>query len=211
MQADFFEKLKEEVNKGLPGWDAQRRMIVPGRAQSRYTPLGVIKPRESGVLIWLYPKEDKIYMRLIVRAEFGVHSGQVAFPGGSAEENDNGFWNTALREAHEEIGLSPDKIIRLGSLTPLYIPPSNFWVHPYIGMSEKPETAIISKAEVQKYFDVDIMLLLDPGLKGKKQVTVSSGAEMTVPIYTLGGYVVWGATAMMLSELEELIRRVISF
>jgi len=209
LPVDFFEMLELEIHKGLPGWEAQKRMAPPGRTHNRYTPSGKGEPRESGVLVWLYPQEGKIYLRLIIRAEFGVHGGQVAFPGGRKEENDKGFWNTALREAHEEIGLSPDKITRIGALTPLYIPPSNFWVHPFIGTSEKPEPSIISKAEVQQYFDVDIMHLLEPDSKGEKLITVSSGEKMNVPAYILEGHIVWGATAMMLSELEVLTRRVL--
>jgi len=207
---DFFEKLKQEINLGLPGWDAQKHMAPAGRSQNRYIPSDKSKTRESGVLIWLYPAAGNIYTRLILRAEFGVHSGQVAFPGGQVEQNDNGLWYTALREANEEVGLPPDKITQIGALTPLYIPPSNFWVHPFIGTSEKLDSATLSKAEVQKYFDINILDLLKPNLKGVKLLTVSSGEKLEVPIYTLEGYIVWGATAMMLSELEELIRRTLS-
>jgi len=207
---DFFEKLKQEINIGLPGWDAQKHMAPAGRSQNRYIPSDKSKTRESGVLIWLYPAAGNIYTRLILRAEFGVHSGQVAFPGGQVEQNDNGLWYTALREANEEVGLPPDKITQIGALTPLYIPPSNFWVHPFIGTSEKLDSATLSKAEVQKYFDVNIFDLLEPVSKGVKLLTVSSGEKLEVPVYTLEGYTVWGATAMMLSELEELIRRILS-
>jgi 8-oxo-dGTP pyrophosphatase MutT (NUDIX family) len=207
LQVNFFQKLQAEINLGLPGWEIQKRMAPPGRAQSGYDPSGITKPRESAVLIWLYLREDKIFLRLIVRGEYGVHGGQVAFPGGERDAGDTGFWHTALREAYEEIGLLPDKIKQIGALTPLYIPPSNFWVHPFIGTSEKPEAATISVKEVQKYFDVDIMQLLETGTKGEKLITVRSGEKMTVPVYTLEGHIVWGATAMMLSELEELIRR----
>jgi 8-oxo-dGTP pyrophosphatase MutT (NUDIX family) len=207
MYLRFIEKLKQEIETGLPGWEAQKHMAPPGRNQHRYTPSGSKIPRESGVLIWLYPSQAKIFTRLILRAEYGVHSGQVAFPGGQAEKKDDSFWYTAIREANEEVGLSPDKITRVGELTTLYIPPSNFLVHPFIGTSENRESATISKSEVQQYFDVDIMYLLRPESKGEKLITLSSGEKMIVPVYLLNGYTVWGATAMMLSELEELIRR----
>ena len=138
-------------------------------------------------MIWLYPDGEKIYTRLILRAEFGVHSGQVAFPGGQVEESDGSLWDTALREAKEEVGLISDRIVRVGELTPLYIPPSNFWVHPFIGTGEKMVSYNISKNEVQRYFDVDIMQLLNPDLKGERSITVSSGAKMLAPFYNLAG------------------------
>jgi 8-oxo-dGTP pyrophosphatase MutT (NUDIX family) len=162
-------------------------------------------------LVWLYPKENKIFTRLILRAEYGVHSGQVAFPGGEVEQYDGSFSNTALREAREEVGLASDKIELVGSLTPLYIPPSNFWVHPFIGAGENPVAGVINKAEVQTYFDIDILQLLQPDTKEEKLIKVSTGVTLKTPSYTLDRHIVWGATAMILSELEELIRRCYSF
>lgn len=207
---EFIDKLKEQIEKGLPGWEAQRRMAPAEREQSRYVRKANGTSRESAVLIWLYPEEGKVYLRLIVRAEFGVHSGQVAFPGGQVEPNDDSLWSTALRESKEEIGLNPDKIAQVGSLTPLYIPPSNFWVHPFIGTGVKSESDNISIAEVQHYFDVNIMQLLEPSLKHEKLINRGDGGQIVAPFYNLHGYTVWGATAMILSELEELIRRAIS-
>lgn len=207
MQSEFIAQLKQEIAKGLPGWEAQKRMAPLGRQQSRYYPNVKNESRESSVLIWLFQNEGEIFTRLILRAEFGVHSGQVAFPGGQFEQNDGSLWNTALREAHEEVGLQPDKIEEVGALTPLYIPPSNFWVYPFIGTSAKAEPGEISKAEVQRYFDVNIMRLLQPDLKGEKLVKSGVGVDITAPVYNLQGYTIWGATAMILSELEELIRR----
>ncbi len=186
-------------------------MAPLGRNQSLYRPENINDTRESGVLIWLYPNEEKIFTRLILRTVGGVHSGQVAFPGGQKEDGDKDFWHTALREAYEEVGLRSEKIKLVGALTPLFIPPSNFWVHPFIGTSAENESAMISIAEVQSYFDVDIMELIDEKVKKERIITTSSGAELVTPSYTLHGQTVWGATAMMLSELEELLRRVMRY
>jgi 8-oxo-dGTP pyrophosphatase MutT (NUDIX family) len=207
MYAEFIDKLKKEINKGLPGWEAQKHMAPLGRTHTGYLPKMENNARESGVLIWLYPNKNKIYTRLILRTEGGVHSGQVAFPGGQVEEHDTDFWSTALREAYEEVGLNALNVTKVGALTPLFIPPSNFWVHPFIGTSEKPETAIISKAEVQSYFDVDIFQLTQPYFKREGLIMLGTGEQRITPSYILEGHTVWGATAMILSELEELIHR----
>jgi 8-oxo-dGTP pyrophosphatase MutT (NUDIX family) len=193
MYPEFINELKKQIDSGLPGWEAQKRMAPMGRSPLLYKPLSEKKSRESGVLIWLYPNEDKIFTRLILRTVGGIHSGQVAFPGGKVEPTDSGFWNTALREANEEIGLSPDKITKIGALTPLYIPPSNFWVHPFIGFSEKQESAVISKAEVQTYFDVEIIRLIQPELKQEGLITLATGEQKITQSYILDGRTVWGA------------------
>jgi len=207
MYAEFINILKKEIISGLPGWAAQKRMAPFGRVHRDYLPGVKDEARQSGVLVWLYPKGNKIYTRLILRTEGGIHSGQVAFPGGQVEQHDGSYWNTALREANEEVGLQTDKISLVGALTPLYIPPSNFWVHPFIAASEKEESAIISIAEVQTYFDVNIFQLLKEDAKIEKLITLSSGDERITPSYNLAGHTVWGATAMILSELEELVHR----
>ncbi|HTA27682.1 MAG TPA: CoA pyrophosphatase [Bacteroidia bacterium] len=210
MYSEFINKLKAEMGNGLPGWEAQKRMAPLGRVHKQYLPGVKDKARQSGVLVWLYPSGSKIYTRLILRTEGGVHSGQVAFPGGKKEQSDGSYWNTALREANEEVGLQADKVSMVGVLTPLYIPPSNFWVHPFIGASEKEESAIISQGEVQAYFDVNIFQLLQQDTKMEGLIMLSTGDKKITPSYNLAGHTVWGATAMILSELEELVRRTLA-
>jgi len=209
MFLEFIDVLKKEIERELPGWEAQRRMIS-GRPEMDLSAIAKRNPRQSSVLILLYPSNEEIFTRLILRTEYkGVHSGQVAFPGGTKEEYDTDLWQTALREAHEEVGVSSDKIQLVGQLSPVYIPPSNFWVQPYIGMSEEYLPAIIQKQEVQRSFDVNINMLLDPLIKKEKIITRSvTEIGISTPYYNIEGYTVWGATAMMLSEFEELVRRV---
>ena len=208
MFLEFINRLSAEIKAGLPGWEAQRRMIS-GRPKMDLEAIAKKGPRQSGVLIWLYPKGDEVFTRLILRTEYkGVHSGQIAFPGGTKEESDIDLWHTALREAKEEVGLPPEDVIRVGELSPLYIPPSNFWVQPYIGMSEKKFPPVIDSAEVQKTIELNIKQLIDPSIKEEKIIVHSDAVSIATPYYNIEGYTVWGATAMMLSELEELLRRV---
>ncbi len=209
MFLEFIDILTDEIRLGLPGWEAQQRMIS-GRPKMDLELIAKKNPRQSSVLVWLYPDNEDIYTRLILRTAYkGVHSAQVAFPGGTKEETDTNLWQTALREAHEEVGLLPEKIKFVGELSPVYIPPSNFWVQPYIGMSENNMPAIIQETEVQHTIDINVRQLLDPKIKEEKLILHSnSSAEIKTPYYNIAGHIVWGATAMMLSELEELLKRV---
>lgn len=207
---DVINILEEEIKIGLPGWDAQKRMIAPGRGKMDIEKIEKNNPRKSSVLIWLYPNEDEVFTRLILRTQIGkVHGGQVAFPGGKYEEKDESLWHTALREANEEVGLIPHNITKVGELSTVYIPPSNFWVYPFIGYSLKDMPVKIDPAEVQKTIDMNLQTLLDPKIKEEKLIvhSYSTNGENT-PYYNISGYTVWGATAMMLSELEALLRRV---
>ncbi|HWY97657.1 MAG TPA: CoA pyrophosphatase [Bacteroidia bacterium] len=211
MFLEFIDILTDEIRLGLPGWEAQKLMIS-GRPKMDLELIAKKNPRQSSVLVWLYSEQEEIFTRLILRTEYkGVHSAQVAFPGGTKEGTDTDLWQTALREAYEEVGLLPEKVKYVGELSPVYIPPSNFWVQPYIGMSEEKMPAIIQSTEVQYSIDVNLRLLIDPKIKEEKLILRSgSDTEMKTPYYNIEGHTVWGATAMMLSELEELLRRVYS-
>jgi 8-oxo-dGTP pyrophosphatase MutT (NUDIX family) len=208
MFLEFIDRLSTEIKSGLPGWEVQVRMIS-GRPKVDLDEARKRNAKQSSVLVWLYPKDKEIYTRLILRTEYkGVHSAQVAFPGGTKEETDIDLWHTALREAKEEVGLPPEQIKYVGELSPVYIPPSNFWVQPYIGMSEEVFPPVINTSEVQKTIDINIKLLLDPSIKEEKTIVRSDSIGIKTPYYNIQGHTVWGATAMMLSEFEELIRRV---
>lgn len=205
---DIIRVLEEEIKQNLPGWEAQRKMVSPGREKLDTVKIEQYNPRKSSVLIWLFPKEGEIYTRLILRAHIGkVHGGQVAFPGGKYEETDTDLWHTALRESFEEIGLQPKKVTRVGQLSTVYIPPSNYLVHPFVGYSLSEMPPVIDKTEVSRTIDINIQTLLDPAIKGEKVILRSTRTEALTPYYDMFGFTVWGATAMILSELEELLRR----
>jgi len=209
MFLEFIDILKSEIGLGLPGLDAQKKMIT-GRPDLSPEVIAQRNPKQSSVLVWLYPQGDDIYTRLILRTAYkGVHSAQMAFPGGTKEEYDTDLWQTALREAHEEVGILPDEVKYVGALSPVYIPPSNFWVQPYMGMTEHNIPAVIQVTEVQYAIDFDVRLLTEPRIKEEKLImNANIKSEIKTPYYNIEGHTVWGATAMMLSEFEELLRRV---
>jgi 8-oxo-dGTP pyrophosphatase MutT (NUDIX family) len=166
------------------------------------------KPKPSGVLILLYEVNGIIKFPLIQRPKYkGAHSGQVSFPGGKKEETDRDYMETALREAEEEIGVDPANVDIIGYLSELYIWASNFTVQPVLGFaSGKPEFEA-DVSEVDEIIEAELNDILDKGKIKKREIKTSLGLKIDAPYFDIQGKVVWGATAMMLSELADLIRR----
>jgi 8-oxo-dGTP pyrophosphatase MutT (NUDIX family) len=160
----------------------------------------------SGVLILFYPVGNKIYTVFILRPTYeGVHSGQVSLPGGKQEPGDLDITETALREASEEIGVDSKEVQIIGKLTDLYIPPSNFLVTPVVGYSLSRPTFRIDPFEVEKIIEAELSLLLYNPTIEQLKITVRDGMEIEAPAYIMDGNIIWGATAMIISELREIV------
>lgn len=198
--------LRHRLGLPLPGQDAQFRMAHIERQLnlSRFkTPSDA---RQSSVMILLYEDGGRIKIPLILRpGDSGIHSGQISFPGGKYEDTDLDFATTALRETEEEIGVSKSSIEILGKLTQLYIPPSNFLVHPHVGALQFAPNFIPQKNEVEKIIPLDLEFLMDEEKVKEKEIRLSSGQLIRTPYYSVEGETVWGATAMILSELKSLL------
>lgn len=201
---DFSKWLSVRLQMQLPGKEAQAKMI-PYKEDKRF----VIpdEARKSSVLILFFPIQDDFHLVVIKRSrDGGIHSGQIAFPGGKLESYDSSAEAGALREAHEEINLNSEKVTLLGRLSPLYIPVSNFKVIPIVGfMPHPPKELQASEAEVAEilYFS----FLKHFVQKTTRQVfsTTSKKSSLKVPAYQLNEQdFIWGATSMILSELETL-------
>lgn len=201
----FIERVKKRLEQTLPGEDRQFLMAPLKRERIRDI-TNDRNPRKSAVLILLYPLEDKAMTVLIERPLYeGIHSGQVAFPGGKFDEGDGELVNTALREAFEEIGVASNEISILGQLTEVYITPSNFMVTPFIGYMKTVPVFIPNLREVNKVITIDLELLNDISIRGIKTITHSSGFKFKTPYYDVEGLTVWGATAMIISELNAVV------
>lgn len=195
----FSERLRQRLQQPLPGEAAHRKM-----ASSARTKLG-IKPNErtrrSAVLLCFYPYQQSIYVPLILRPQYdGVHAGQMAFPGGRMERFDENLTRTALREAQEEVGIRVSDVTVLGLLTELFIPPSNFYVQPVVGILPYRPDFYPDPREVEDIVEVDLDTLLDETIVGDSKIEVR-GMTVDAPFYQIQGHRVWGATAMMISEL----------
>jgi len=163
--------------------------------------------RTSGVLILLYHKDEVLYTVLMQRVEDGkTHSGQMSLPGGKREPEDKDITDTALREAWEEVGIIREEVTVLGKLSPLYIPVSNFVVNPVVAYSETIPVFRTQASEVAAILEVPLGELFRDSIKRNIQVKPSSSPNLTmeVPAYLAYGKVIWGATAMILSELEVI-------
>lgn len=147
---------------------------------------------------------------LILRNSYpGVHSAQVGFPGGKIESFDSSFQSAALRETEEEIGVKTPDIKVVKAMSPLYIPPSNFIVYPFMGTTHKRPAFVKDETEVQEIIEVNLADFLDRKSVIKTKVKTSYKIDVEVPAFYLKGHVVWGATAMMLSEIKEVVKDVI--
>lgn len=155
-----------------------------------------------------YPdSENGTRLLLILRNKYpGVHSNQIGFPGGQVEENDANLMATALRETEEEVGVPKDAIRVLKEITEVYIPPSNFLVTPFIGLYPDPQPFVVDTSEVQQLVEVKLDDFLDDVNLMTENLTTSYAKNVKVPAFDLNGHVVWGATAMMLSEVKQLLR-----
>lgn len=168
-------------------------------------------PRKAGVMALFYPNDERrTSLLLILRKTYkGVHSNQIGFPGGKVEKEDLDLAATALRETYEEVGVPPEKVHVIKSLTEIYIPPSNFEVQPFIGLYQKSIPFILQESEVEALVEVSLTDFMDDSKIFMQKLNTSYAENIDVPAFKLNGYTVWGATAMMLSEIKELIKQVL--
>ncbi len=205
----LLRSLGEALRGPLPGHSALRELSgyprPPAARARKYDPV----PRESAVLVLIYPKEGELHTLLMLRPVYeGVHSGQIGFPGGKQEDGDPTLEFTALREFAEETGSHTKEIAILGSLTPIYIPLSRAIVTPFIAYTEELGSFDPDPNEVAELIETPLTVLLDDRiLKKRRQHITILDTEMEIPYYDIFGHVVWGATAMMIAELRELFNR----
>lgn len=209
--AQFLEDVRTGLSKPLPGEPAQNR-LSPARNYSTREFLR-LNPnhRKSAVMLLLWLEGNKICSLLIRRPEYeGVHSGQMALPGGRFEAGDESLRITAMRETREEIGFEVPESLVAGALSPLYIPVSNFLVQPYVALLESRPLLNPDPKEVSEAVMFNILSLLEPGSIKTMERINANGLKVKTPYFEIEGFNVWGATAMILGEFTALAQGIIS-
>ncbi len=193
----------------LPGTQAQHLMAPVLRKTTEELLIQNPDPRKSSVMILLFPgMGDDLQTVLIERPVYaGIHSGQIAFPGGSMDPGDIDETATALRETEEEIGIPATSITILGTISRLYVPASKFLIYPHIGVMKTTPEFNVNPAEVKSLIILQVEALLNM-IPMTKEFPTSYG-NLKAPYFNIGDHAVWGATAMMLSEFREMIKEMI--
>jgi 8-oxo-dGTP pyrophosphatase MutT (NUDIX family) len=209
-RTEFYESLREQL-LSLPGEDSHLEMF-PLRARSSEALKAAKDHRVSAVMALIFEESGEHYIIVIERQDYeGKHSGQMGFPGGKWEEQDQTELAAALRETQEEIGIDPASVVVLGSLTNVYIPVSNFLVHPFVGFLDRRPDFKIDEREVKAVFPFKLRELFNPGNKIETTINVSKGITLkNVPAFLIEGKIIWGATALMLNELRIVVGRILN-
>ncbi|MBI5916634.1 MAG: CoA pyrophosphatase [Bacteroidetes bacterium] len=199
-------KLQDRLRQPLPGLEAHLRMAHATRRLYGGAPNGA---RQAAVLLALFLKNGEEHLIFIERNanDRDQHGGQISFPGGKAEPTDSSMLDTALREAEEEVGILKKDVKILGGLTDLYIPVSNFQVHPFVGYLDRPPEFSLQAEEVNEVLEFPLSHFENPDHRRVTNIRINSQLTLkNVPCFDLRGRVLWGATAMILSELMEIMR-----
>lgn len=207
--SNFLDVLPKIGKMSLPGFDGQLQMTPEFRknflnkAISDHPP-----PQWAAVLCLFYPdRHGQVCFVMIRRSDDkGVHARQMAFPGGRVSSDDLDLAATALRECEEEVGVARNSIEILRPITKVYIPPSHYWVQPFIGYTRATPEFSREVLEVDEIVQVPLSELMQDTIISTQRIETTYAGIVTTPSYRLQGQFVWGATAMMLSEVRLMIK-----
>jgi len=210
MDFDHFKSnLNLLQNNLLGGLDAQFKLAPKMRLKYDAQKISARNPKHAAVLALFYPDElNQTRFLITLRASYsGTHSAQISFPGGKIEKVDRSYYDAALRETKEEVGVDQNDIHLIREMTDVYIPPSNFLVSPFMSYTNQKPSFTINE-EVEKIIEVKVSELLNDSNIDEIQMNTSYMTNMMVPCFKLNDYIVWGATGMMLSEMKELLKSI---
>lgn len=202
----FLDTIPHIKTKNLGGLNAHFKLAPELRLKYDKDKINANNPKRAAVLAFFYPNENNDSCFLLTkRATYkGTHSAQISFPGGKIEKTDINLEKTALRESFEEVGIHQNSVKIIRELTDVYIPPSNFLATPFMGYTERRPDFKINE-EVQKTIEVLVTDLLNDKSIASTRISNTYMKNTAVPCFKLSNHIVWGATAMMLSEIKELL------
>ncbi len=206
----FGKDLLRDIKKAeLLGENAHKIYSPPYRPLFSYEDILTRNPKFAAVNILLYLKDNEWHFPLIVRSvnENDRHSGQISLPGGKKENDDPDFAYTARRETSEELGLDEHYVRIIREMSPIYIPPSNFYVHSFVSYTKKNPEFFLQETEAVELIEFPISSLLNLPHQ-PKMMTLPSTKGYEVPVIDFNGYIIWGATSMILSEFSNLLKNV---
>ena len=204
---NFITQLKAELLHDLPGVAAHLRLAPEIRINDLKIPKHPTNAMESAVLIILYPNNGHLKTVVILRNEYnGVHSGQISLPGGKTEKSDIDFKFTALREAQEEIGIIPSELEIIGQLSRFYVIPSNFIIYPFVAFCTQRPLFHPDPLEVQKIIEIDVFNEISYDKIVTKTLSFKDRVQIDAPGFAVSGEFMWGATAMIFSELLHVLK-----
>ena len=205
----LFTKLKEIP---LPGFKSHLLLApLDIHTDSNNTNYNNINPKRAAVLIHIYPSYNgQLSFVLIERNKYpGFHSGQISFPGGKYEDKDKDLFATALREANEEVAIQKSTVEYIRTLSKIFIPPSNFMVTPFLSCSSFRPDLIPERSEVSQIIEFPLNDLLGTRISLTRLIN-SSKNSVEVPCFKYNQKIIWGATAMILSELKIIIQNTLT-
>lgn len=196
----FITRLDTLKSSPLPGLMAHQKLIPPSRKLVEPQNFLNQNPKIAGVMALIYPVDNLATIVFTQRHVYkGVHSAQISFPGGKKDAVDGSTWDTAKREAFEEVCVDTTACNLIRPLTPVYIPPSNFYVEPYLAFATERPAFKPQESEVKEIIEMPLQRFLE--LEALHAYEVPKHPGVYTPAFKIDDHVIWGATAMMVSEI----------
>ena len=205
----LLSRINQSLLKGLPGESAHSK-LAPEHRKPASEYLNEITDYKIGCVISLIVKNNQHEWCLVLMErmshEKDVHANQISFPGGKQEEGDASYYDTALRELQEELGVNPEVVNLISPLSELYIPPSNFLVKPFLCYTHHELTYNPNDSEVRSLMEIPLSFFMEESNVIHGGFKSARGYDVNAPFYEYNSHKIWGATAMMIAEIVDLLK-----